>query len=232
MTRKFLFIACMAAFIACNNDKDKSEATSDKEKDAKETTKNETPANNTSTTHAITSSAATITYTVDGKDITARPSALVGKDKNKLSPGNDYYAFTPIDAGNNESMNLNFVFAIKPGSYPIVGLGYQRGPSGKGEVYGGLLGGQPRLTDYKVNLTEVKDLGENGTGGHKWSLSGNVTGDIKIGAMKMMLMDKTRKPPHPESITISNIQFSNITFDDNYEELMEKAVKGLKKKAP
>lgn len=230
MTRKFLFIACLAGLIACNNDKDKGEVSSEKKTENNETPKTETPATNTPAVN--TSGGATITYTVDGKNITARPSALVGKDKDKLSPGNDYYAFTTIDAGNNESMNLNFVFAIKPGSYPIVGLGYQRGPSDKGELYGGLLGGQPKLTDYKVNLTEVKDLGENGSGGHKWSLSGNVTGDIKIGAMKMMLMDKTRNPPHPESITISNVQFSNLTFDDNYEELMEKAVKGLKKKAP
>jgi hypothetical protein len=223
MTRKFLFIACIAAMTACNNDKDKGE-TPGADSGAKKTSNTD----NTSST-PVSTSGAKMTYTIDGQEKTAKPSALVGKDKDKLSPGNDFFAMTTIDAGNNEAMTLNFVFAIKPGSYPIVGLSYQRGPSDKGELYGGLLGGQPKLTEYKVNLTEVKDLGDNNAGGHKWSLSGNVEGDIKIGAMKMMLMDKTRNPPHPESVTVKNIQFSNITFDDNAEEMIEKGLKMLKK---
>jgi hypothetical protein len=228
MTRKFLLIACLAAFVACNNDKDNGETAGDA-KDTKGTPKSETSGTE-STTPPTYGGGAKFSYTLEGKEMSGSATALVSKDKDKLSPGNDYFALTTIDMGNKESMNLNFVFALKPGTYPVVGLAYQRGPSDKGELYGGLLGGKPKLTEYTVNLTEVKDLGDNGVGGHKWAISGNVTGDIKIGAMKMMLMDKTRTPPHPESITVSNIQFSNITFDDNFEELMEKGLKQLKKK--
>ena len=239
MTRKFLFIACFAGLVACNNDKDKTKESTtpgDENKTHKVTSGDEGAANNSGNETTVTSPLNTgnkkCTYEVDGEKKEAGISALVSKDKDKLSAGNEYFALTTIDAGNRESMNVNFVFALKPGEYPVAGLSYQRGPSDKGELYGGLLGGKPELTNYKVKLTEVKDLGSNNAGGHRWSISGYVEGDVKIGAMKMMLMDKTRNPPHPESITISNIRFNDVTFEDNFEELMEKGLKQLQKKTP
>lgn len=244
MTRKFLFIACLAGLIACNNDKDKEKenTTPDEGGNAKTYKVNSGDSGtNTNTSHYDNEGTVTspldkrnqkCVYVVEGEKKEASITALVTKDKDKLSQGNDYFALTTIEAGNGESMNVNFVFALKPGEYPVVGLSYQRGPSDKGELYGGLLGGKPKLTGYKIKLTEVKDLGANNAGGHKWSISGSVEGPMKIGAMKMMLMDKTRNPPHPESITVSNLQFTNVAFEDNFEELMEKGLKKLKKETP
>jgi hypothetical protein len=131
------------------------------------------------------------------------------------------------NAADHNSLTLNFLLDTKAGSYPVVGMSYQRGPSGNGELYGGIMGGEEKLTDYKVNITECKDLGSNNMGGHKWSISGTFE-NMTIPAMGIMLMDKTKN--HPKEIKIEKGNFFNLTFDDNMEEMMEKAMEMMKKK--
>ena len=94
-------------------------------------------------------------------------------------------------------------------------------------MFGGLLGGKPKLTDTKVNITECKDLGSNNMGGHKWSISGEF-GELVIPAMSIMLMDKTKN--HPKEIKVEKGSFSNLTFDDNWEDMMKKASEMMQKK--
>ena len=77
-----------------------------------------------------------------------------------------------------------------------------------------------------MNITEVKDLGPNGTGGHKWSVSGNYE-NITIPAMQIMLYDKSKN--HPKEIVLNKGSFSNLTFDDNWEELMQNVGEKLNK---
>jgi hypothetical protein len=163
--------------------------------------------------------------TIDGKSESMSGSLLVTKDKSNLKPGLNHFVMLTAQGSNNSSLTLNFLIDTKPGTYPVVGLGYARGESDKGEVYGGLMGGQPKLTDYKVTLTDVKDLGDNGIGGHKWSISGSFD-PLTIAAMPIMLMDKSRN--HPAEIKIGGGSFSNLTFDDNWEEVMKKATDQMK----
>src|SRR5262249_28599521 len=155
-------------------------------------------------------------------------SLLVSKDKDNLQPGVPFLCVLTSNAAqhNNEYLNLNFLLNTKSGTYPIVGSSLQIGTSPNNQMYGGILGGKPEMTDYKVTITECKDLGENGSGGHKWSISGTCD-KVVIKAMKIMLMDKTKN--HPEEITVNSISFSNLTFDDNTEELMQKALEHMKK---
>lgn len=225
MLRTFLLITCLAAIMACNNNKGKSGETGNDSAGNNNAT--ETPRDNTPPTYG---GGPKFSYTVDGKEKTVGTFMFVQKDKDKLSPGNEYIARATVDAGNQEILTLSFVFTLKPGTYPVVATAYLRGTTEQTkEIYGGLAGGKPKLTKYAVNLTEVKDLGDNGMGGHKWALTGNVDGVITIPATKIMLLDKTRQPPHPESIAISGIKFSNITIDDNYDEMNKKGMEKFKK---
>lgn len=45
--------------------------------------------------------------------------------------------------------------------------------------------------------------------------------------MGIMLMDETKK--HPKEIKIDKISFTGLSFDDNWEEMMEKAMDMMKK---
>lgn len=44
--------------------------------------------------------------------------------------------------------------------------------------------------------------------------------------MGIMKMD----PNHPDNIKVNKISFSNLTFDDNWEEMMEKVLEKVKDK--
>lgn len=207
---------------SCNNSNNESSTTKNDNKIT------EQPANNSTPTEKNAAPANGTTISVEGKEIKLGGSLLVQKDKNKLQPGTDYLVMLTAPGGSGkESMVLNFLLALKTGTYPVVGMSFLRGESPKNEMYGGLLGGQPKLTAYKVNITECKDLGSNNMGGHKWSISGDF-GELTIPAMGIMLMDKTRN--HPKEIKIEKGSFSNLTFDDNWEDLMKKAGEMMQKK--
>lgn len=116
--------------------------------------------------------------------------------------------------------------ALKAGSYPVVGISLTRKVANeKGEVYGGILGGKPKLTNYNVTISECKDLGSNGVGGHKWSISGSFE-ELVIPAMGIMLLDKEKN--HPKEVKIEKGSFSNLTFDDNWEKMFEKGMEQMK----
>jgi hypothetical protein len=217
--KHLLAIMAYLTLVSCNNSKKNSEEVKTTEPTTTTTTNTEqkNPTGNGSTI-----------VTIDGKDIPLSGSLLVSKDKDKLQPGADYLAMLTASGGSNsESLTLNFLLALKPGTYPVVGTSFLRGPSENSEVYGGLLGGKPKITDYKVTLTDVKDLGSNNIGGHKWSISGSFD-PMTIPAMSIMLLDETKK--HPKEIKLDKVVFTNLTFDDNWEEAMEKAMEQMKVK--
>ena len=122
-------------------------------------------------------------------------------------------------------MILRCVFDTKPGSYPLTGMSFGRGKNDNAQQFGGLLGGQEKLYDAMVNLTECKDMGDNGAGGHKWKISGTVE-NLTIPALGLMLLDKEKN--HPKEIKIDKISFTDISFDDNAEEMLKKAMDQLK----
>lgn len=165
------------------------------------------------------------TFTVEGKQEKVHASILVQKDKDHLSPGNDYFGIITASAPHDESMNVNMMFSLKPGSYPVVGLAFTRKTSAdKGEVYGSLLGGKPKIINYKVNITECEKVGANNAGGNKWKISGNIEGAVTIDAMGIMRLDKE----HPASIKVDNFSFANLVFDDNWDEMMNRISEGIK----
>lgn len=162
---------------------------------------------------------------VEGKDFNVNGSILVDKDKKKMQPGAPYRGMiTSSNGPDHEGYILRFVFDTKPGVYPVTGISFNRGKDDNVQQFGGLMGGEEKIYDSKVNLTECKDLGDNGTGGHRWSISGSVE-NVTIPAMGLMLLDKTKN--HPKEIKVDKITFSNLTFDDNWEEMMEKAMQKL-----
>ena len=215
--RNFLPFCVLALLMACNNDKKPGEQTDT----TTNTTQTQTNGDPNTNPPAETTGAAKMTLNVDGKDLSLQPSALISKDEKKLQADLPWFAMVTSTGGpDEESFILNFIFDLKPGTYPVVGMGLNRGSGDNSQVFGGLMGGQPKITEYKVNLTEVRDLGSNNVGGHRWSLSGNFEG-MTIPAMSIMLIDKEKN--HPKEVVIKNGSFSNITFDDNWEELLEKA---------
>lgn len=219
--RKILFISVLAILSACSNNK------KDDKSAAAETTNTDQPAPTTPVT-TVPEPASPTKFTVEGKEINASGSLLVSKDKDKLQPGKEYFVMLTSSGGSNkESLTLNFLFDLKTGTNPVVGMSFTRGPSDTGEVYGGILGGQPKMTNFKVNITECTDLGSNNAGGHKWKISGTCE-ELIIPAMGIMLMDETKK--HPKEIKIEKFSFSNLTFDDNWEEMLNKAMDQMKKK--
>ncbi len=164
---------------------------------------------------------------MEGKGIALGGSLLVQIDKDKLQPGNDYLVtLTATGAANDETLQLNFLLALKTGRYPVVGMSYQRGQQPNSQLFGNILGGKPHLTKHTINITECRDLGSNNMGGHRWSISGEFS-ELTIAAMGIMLMDKTKN--HPKEIKIEKGSFSNLTFDDNWEEMMNKATESIKK---
>lgn len=206
--------ALVALLCACNSSKKEKDTTVT---DSTVTSNTTTPANNTNT---ATPGAGSVMYSVNDTARNMTGSVLVQKDKSNLSPGNNLLAILTASSNTDESLTVNFLFTTKTGTYPVVGLGFVRG----GEVYGGILGGEPKMTNYKVNLTECTDMGSNNVGGHRWKISGTVEGDITIDAMPLMKMS----PGHPDNIKIAKYSFSNLVFDDNWEELMEEGMKKLK----
>ncbi len=225
---KVKLLALLAAsflFFSCNNSKTDSNTTSS---DSLKQTVTDQKATNTTTTATTNPTAPSTKIFVDGKESDLGGSLLVQKDKDHLQPGSDYLVMltAPNPAG-HETMILNFLLALKTGTYPVVGMSYHRGESPNSQMFGGLLGGKPKVTDYKVNITECKDLGANNMGGHKWSISGDF-GELVIPAMGLMLIDKTKN--HPTEIKIEKGSFSNLTFDDNWEEMMKKAGEMMQKK--
>lgn len=180
----------------------------------------------TQTEPAVTSS--NTSFVVEGKEVKTSGSLMVTKDKKNIKPGVDYLVMlTASGSGENtESLTLNFLIGLQAGTYPIVGWSFNRGPSEGGELYGKLLGGAPAPTKYSVTISECRDLGDNGMGGHKWSISGTVD-EVVIPAMGIMLLDKTKN--HPKEIKLEKISFTNLTFDDNWEEMLEKGMEMIKK---
>jgi hypothetical protein len=215
--KKLLSFAALTILVACNNSKKEDKQTPSSDADAPKATE---VSNAPADTPPPAVSTSTVSYSISDTARTVSGSALVQKDKDKVSPGNDLFAMITANSSNGETFNLNFVFTPKPGVYPVVGLSFSR----SNEVFGGLLGGKPKLTNYKVNLTQCEDMGSNGLGGKRWKISGSVDEEVTIDAMGIMKMDKS----HPDNIKVSKISFANLTFDDNWEQLLEEGMKKLK----
>lgn len=221
--KKLLILSLAVVFFACKSNKKQDKPAVDTPQQTGTTTN---PTDNITPPPTADNRGATIM--VDGKELKLGGSLLVSKDKKKLQPGADYLCMLTASGGsNNESLTLNFLLDTKPGTYPVVGRSFQRGPSDNGELYGGIMGGEEKIYDSKVTLTECKDLGSNNMGGHKWSISGYWDA-MTVPAMTAMLLDKTRN--HPKEVKLGKGSFSNLTFDDNWDEMMEKAMEGMKKK--
>ncbi|MGB3153644.1 MAG: hypothetical protein WBB06_03525 [Chitinophagaceae bacterium] len=211
--KNLFLLATLTLGMACNNSKkEKAPGTGDTDTTTSPT-ENNTPASNNA---APSAGSASVMYSVADTARNLAGSVLVQKDKDKLSPGNNYLAVVTTNGSDGESFVLNFLFALKPGSYPVVGLSFTR----NNQVFGGILGGKTRITNYKVNLTQCEDLGSNNLGGHKWKISGSVDEEVTIEAMAIMKMDKT----HPADIKLNKIRFENLSFDDNWEEMLNKAM--------
>lgn len=211
--KSIFFIATLALLFACNNSK--------KEKDGTSADSPTTLQTADGSTEAKAVGSAVVKYTVADTAKTLEGSVLVQKDKSNVSPGNDLLAVVTGNSSDGESFVLNFAFTPKPGIYPVVGLSLAKG----NYVFGGILGGEPKMTNYKVNLTQCEDLGSNNLGGHKWRISGNVDGEVTINAMGIMKMDKT----HPDDVKVNKISFANLSFDDNWEQLLEEGMKKMNK---
>ena len=128
MKNTILFILIAAALFACNNSK--------KDRPSAENTQ-APPVNTTATTTTISTSATNSSdqgakITIDGKEINLSGSLLVKNDEGKLQPGAGYICMLTATGGpDNESMTLNFLLALKPGTYPVTGVSVQRGSKRK-----------------------------------------------------------------------------------------------------
>jgi hypothetical protein len=220
LTMKQLLILSMAIiFFACNNEKKPAAPAGDDK-----TVTSETPAPAKESTTTDYTPVTNLTYSVDGAEIKHFASILVSKDKDKLKAGSPYLCMLTSNAAknNNEYLTVNFLLDTKPGTYPVVGASLNRGKDPNTEMYGRLLGGKPTLTKYNVTLTECKDLGSNNMGGHKWSISG-YWDEMVIEAPSIVLMDKTKN--HPKEIKLGKGSFTNLSFDDNWDEMMDQMKK-------
>ena len=216
MKASYLFILFIVALSSCNNNtKTTTSSSNDSAQVLAKPTGVNPPVNNNAAARSTN-----VICEADGKEIKMNGSLLVTKDQKKLSPGNDYMAVFTSQNSSNESMVINFVFALKPGTYPVVGKSFQRKVGENDELYGGILGGEVKLTSNKVNLTQCDNIG-----GHHWKIGGTVD-DLVIPAMGIMLMDKTKH--HPAEIKLSKISFKDLPFVDNWEEVMENAMKKIK----
>jgi hypothetical protein len=213
--KRLLTMTAILSLLACNNSKKESPSSENNQSTITTINSNTAvPANNNKTMERTSGTK----ISIEGKEINLGGSLLVQKDKKKLQPGADYMCILTASGNQDvQSLSLNFLLDLKPGSYPVVGMGLHRNPDGQAELYGGLMGGEEKLTGYKVNITECKDLGSNNLGGHKWSISGTFD-DLVIPAMGLMLMDKTKN--HPKEIKVEKGSFFNLTFDDNWDEMM------------
>lgn len=219
--KKALIPIAVLVLSACSSSKKDKPATESTQENANTTTI-ELPSTSESTTPKSNS-----VVIVEGKNFDLNGSILVDKDKKKLQAGAPYRGMiTSSNGPDNEGYILRFVFDTKPGTYPVTGISFTRGNGDKAQQFGGLLGGEEKLYDSKVTLTECKDLGDNGTGGHRWSISGSVE-NVTIPALGLMLIDKTAN--HPKEIKVDKISFTGLTFDDNAEEMLQKAMEMLEK---
>jgi hypothetical protein len=220
MKKAFFWLVTVCSLFACNNAKTENNGNTAT-----------TPTSNSSGSQQSGMPAAApatrVKLTIEGQEYNHGGSLIVQKDKDKLQPGNDYLVMLTAPANSSKgSFSLNFLMALHTGSYPVVGMGYTRGENTDAQMFGGILGGQPKLTGYHVTITECNDLGSNNMGGHRWSISGNFT-ELVIPAMGIMLMDKTKN--HPKEIKIDKGSFTKLSFDDNWEDLIKKASEQLKK---
>jgi hypothetical protein len=220
---KKLFIISLTAFlVACKSGK-KEDKTTDV---AVTTEQSNTNHDAGATTEPAYTPSTNTTLLVEGKELKLSSNILVDKDKKNLKPGAPYRGMITTSSGpDNEGMILRFVFDTKTGTYPLTGFSYGRGKGDAGQQFGGLLGGEDKLYSSTVTLTEVKDMGDNGAGGHKWKINGTIE-NLTIPAMGIMLMDKEKN--HPKEIKIDKINFTDISFDDNAEEMLQKAMDQLK----
>ncbi len=220
--KKLFIIGTALVLSGCNNSGKKSGTEAND-------TNNPSGAPKAETTAPVTPANAEtgVSYTVDGTEIKNYASILVTRDPDKLKTDAPWLCMLTSNAAshNNEYLSINFLFDTKPGTYPVVGASFQRGKSPNDEMYGALLGGKSKLTDFKVTLTECKDLGSNNMGGHKWSISGYWE-NISIRATPLMLMDKSKN--HPAEVVLEKGSFYNLAFDDNWEEMVEEGIKKLK----
>ncbi len=220
MKKTLIGFAAIILFACNNSKKDPAPETNNQATDAPPTTTTTAPAPDAASTNSV--------ITIEGKELNLNGSILVDKDKKKLQAGAPYRGMITSSSGpNDEGYILRFVFDTKPGVYPVTGISFGRGKDDNAQQFGGLLGGEEKIYDSKVTLTECKDLGDNGAGGHKWSISGTVE-NVTIPAMGIMLLDKEKN--HPKEIKIDKLSFTGLTFDDNAEEMLEKAMEMLKKK--
>lgn len=221
--KSILILSLVVLLFACNNEK-KPSASSDET-----TSKNGEVKTDVPPTPGDYTPISNLTYSAEGVEIKHTASILVSKDKDNLQAGLPYLCVLTSNGAknNNEFVTVNFLLDTKPGTYPVVGASFMRGKDPNNEMYGGILGGKPKLTNYKVTLTECKDLGSNNLGGHKWSISGYWE-EMTIDAAKMMLLDKTKN--HPQQVKLGKGTFSNLSFDDNWEEMLEEGMKKLKTK--
>ncbi len=219
--KKLIILPLTIFLFACNNEKKPAPAVSDKIENGEPSAP---PAENNNTEYTPTTN---LTYSVEGTEIKHTASVLVSKDKDKLKADAPYLCILTSNGAknNNEYITVNFLLDTKPGTYPVVGNSLNRGKDDHTEMYGGILGGKPKITNYTVTLTECKDLGSNNMGGHKWSISG-YWDEMTIQAMGMMLMDKSKN--HPKEIKLGKGTFTNLTFDDNWDEMLEEGMKKMK----
>ena len=216
MKRTLIILTAVFIFTSCNNEKNSAAPSDDN------AIKIEEPTATAPATPDYTPTT-NLTFDVEGTEINNGASILVTKDKDKMQANVPYACMLTSNAAknNNEYLTVNFLMDTKPGTYPVIGASLNRGTGDKNEMYGGLLGGKPKLTKFNVTLTECKDLGSNNMGGNKWSISGYWE-EIIIDATKIMLMDKTRS--HPAQVRLGKGSFSNLTFDDNWDEMMNKVM--------
>lgn len=218
--KKWILITATVSLIACNNKKE------DKAGETPTTPEQTTTPTEPAATLGTADAYSNFTLSTEGKEYKLSGSILVDKDPKKLKAGAPYRGMITTSSGpDNEGMILRFVFDTKPGSYPLTGMSFGRGKNDNAQQFGGLLGGQEKLYDAMVNLTECKDMGDNGAGGHKWKISGTVE-NLTIPALGLMLLDKEKN--HPKEIKIDKISFTDISFDDNAEEMLKKAMDQLK----
>ena len=219
--KKILTIASAITLLACNNNKDGKTTDPSANTDTAAVTSNEATEITTSTTDY-----SNYFVSLEGKELRLSGSILVDKDPKKLKADAPYRGMITTSSGpDNEGMILRFVFDTKAGSYPLTGMSFGRGKGDNGEQYGGLMGGEEKLYSSNVTLTECTDMGDNGAGGHKWKISGTVE-NLTIPALGIMLLDDSKK--HPKEIKIDKITFKDISFDDNAEEMLRKAMDQLK----
>lgn len=217
--KKLLTIATAMTLFACNNKKESGTTETGTNPDT-------TAAATTEVQPTTSTDYSNYFVTVEGKELRLSGSILVDKDPKKLKADAPYRGMITTSSGpDNEGMILRFVFDTKPGTYPLTGMSYGRGKGDNSEQYGGLMGGQEKLYNSTVTLTECKDMGDNGAGGHKWNISGTVE-NLTIPALGLMLVDDTKK--HPKEVKIDKITFKDMSFDDNAEEMIQKALEQLK----